>query len=192
MQPKILVFAGSLRRGSFNRRLAALVAGELEAGGALVTRLDLADFELPLYHQDLQAEGFPPGAMALHEFFRTHDGVFVANPEYNASVTPMMANIVAWVSRITADGGHAAAFGHPVFALGSASPGPFGGYRGLMALRQMLELGLAARVTPQMVSVGAAHEAFDAEGKLIAARTNGMLQATVKRLIEAASQDVRS
>jgi chromate reductase len=94
---------------------------------------------------------------------------------------------LAWVSRVSENGGMAAAFGTPVFALGSASPGGFGGYRGLMALRNSLELQLGTRVQPAMVSVGSAYEAFDEAGELKAPFPSQMLARLVPQLIAAAS-----
>ncbi|WP_084397962.1 NADPH-dependent FMN reductase [Henriciella aquimarina] len=185
MPSKILVFAASLRTGSFNACLADLVAWRLEEDGASVTRLDLGAYDLPIYHGDIEAnDGVPEPAMKLHEQFRNHDAIFIASPEYNANVSPLLANVLAWVSRIPENGGMAAAFGQPVFALGSASPGGFGGYRGLMALRNMLELQLGARVLTAMVSVPQAHEAFDEGGNLVAPFPKKMLEGMLASITE--------
>lgn len=184
----ILVLAASLRTGSFNRKLADLVGRRLEEAGANVTRLDPRDYALPIYDADLEKrEGVPTAALALHEQFRSHHGVFIASPEYNANASPLLVNILAWVSRVNEHGGMAAAFGVPVFALGSASPGGFGGYRGLMALRNSLELQLGTRVLPTMVSVSTAHDAFDEAGDLKARFQSQMLARLVPQLIAAAS-----
>ncbi|MDF0491439.1 NAD(P)H-dependent oxidoreductase [Sphingomonas sp. H39-1-10] len=157
----ILVLAASLRTGSFNRQLADLVGRRLEEAGANVTRLEPGDYALPIYDADLENRaGVPSAALALHEQFRSHQGIFIASPEYNASASPLLINLLAWVSRVSDHGGMAAAFGAPVFALGSASPGGFGGYRGLMALRNSLELQLGARVLPTMVSVSSVKSAL--------------------------------
>lgn len=186
--PKILVLAASLRTGSFNAKLAEAVGRHLAQRGATVTRLDLADYEMPIYNGDIEAEeGVPFAARRLHEQFCDHNGIFIASPEYNANVSPLLVNLLAWVSRVSDNGGQAAAFGEPVFALGSASPGGFGGYRGLMTLRNMLELQLGARVLPTMVSVGTAHEAFDEDGNLTVPLPKGMLETLVSKLVEAAS-----
>lgn len=167
MAPSILVFSASLRDGSFNTKLAAVVERLLREKGAEVSRLDLAAFPLPIYDANLQdRQGFPAEAQELHRLFAAHRGIFIATPEYNAGVPPLLSNVIAWVSRIKDHGGQPAAFGKPVFALGAASPGVLGGYRGLMALRQSLELGLGARVLPAMISISAAGEAFDDEGNL--------------------------
>lgn len=187
-KPKILVLAGSLRRGSYNRALAHAATAALEEAGGDVTHIDLRDYPLALYDADLEAdEGLPDSARQLHRIFSGHQGVFLASPEYNANVTPLMLNMLAWVSRVTDDGGMQAAFGEPVFALGSASPGGFGGYRGLVALRQVLELQLGARILPAMIAVATAHEAFDEANKLRPPRLTETLERISAQLIAANS-----
>lgn len=99
---------------------------------------------------------------------------------------PLLVNLLAWISRVTVNGGMAAAF-RPVFAIGSASPGGFGGYRGLVALRQVLELQFMARVLPAMVAVPAAHQAFDEAGELRDERASGFLDLIAAQLVAAAS-----
>ncbi len=80
--PRILVLAGSIRKESFNRRLAKLGADAARAAGADVTLLELADFPLPLMNEDLQAEqGVPKEAQALKKIFIEHDGFLLSCPE---------------------------------------------------------------------------------------------------------------
>lgn len=187
--PRILVFSASLRTGSLNQQLATLAGQRLQALGASVTELNLAGHPLPIYNGNIEAGGvIPAEAQALHECLRNHDGVFIASPEYNSAIPPLLVNLLDWVSRVTAHGGMAAAFAKPVFALGSASPGGFGGYRGLVALRQMLELGLAARVLPSMICISQAHEAFDGAGELAHPRNRDMLDHLLANLVAAARQ----
>ena len=187
-QPKILTFAASTRSKSLNRKLAHLVTKRFAAHGAQTESIDLAEYALPFYDGDLEAQaGIPEAAHRLHEKFRSNAGIFIASPEMNANVSPLLLNVFAWVSRIGDHGGMAAAFAKPVFALGSASPGGFGGYRGLMSLRNSLELQLGARVLPTMVSVGTAHEAFDDDGDLKHPFPNQMLGRLVPELLSAAS-----
>lgn len=189
MPARVLVFSGSVRKGSLNLKLAALAARTLRDAGAEVTELNLREHPLPLYDGDEEAEKGPPEqAKRLHEIFRTHQGIFIASPEYNAGLSPLLKNTIDWVSRISDHGGQGAAFGRPIFALGAASPGPLGGYRGLMSLRQSLELQLQARVLPAMVSVGTAHEAFDEAGGLKNERTAKMLTTLASQLVAAANK----
>ncbi|AXS38992.1 NAD(P)H-dependent oxidoreductase [Breoghania sp. L-A4] len=187
--PKILVFAGSNRSGSFNVRLADMVMKELVQADAEVTRISLADYPLPLYDADLEAaKGVPEHAVALKRLFQAHSGVFIAAPEYNASVTPLLKNALDWISRV-AERGEArnAAFKNRVFAVGSASPGQFGGMRGLMTLRTVLEVGLGALVLPEQVCVPHAGDAFAEDGSFREERVATALRTLARRLVREAS-----
>lgn len=184
---RIVVMRGSNRTGSYNRTLAALVARELRAKGADVLDVDLREYALPLYDGDLEAEhGVPEPARQLHALFRSATGVFIVTPEYNAGIPPLTKNTIDWISRVREDGGIPAAFGGPLFALAAASPGGLGGYRGLMALRQSLELGLGATVLPSMVSIARATDAFDASGELVSPAHVQSIERTVAALLAAA------
>ncbi|MBI3435236.1 MAG: NAD(P)H-dependent oxidoreductase [Proteobacteria bacterium] len=186
--PKILVFSGSTRTGSHNARLAALVAKELVLGGAQVTRISLIDFPMPLYDGDLEAASGPPdNAVKLKRMIMLHAGVFIASPEYNASITPLLKNTLDWVSRVREDGEPTyAAFKDRVFAIGGASNGAYGAMRSLMALRQVLELGCGALVLPEQLAVREAATAFDERDRLVDERAAGMLKSLARRLIETA------
>jgi chromate reductase, NAD(P)H dehydrogenase (quinone) len=188
MSPRILVFAGSIRAGSYNARLAALAAKLLSVAGADVTHISLQDFPLPLYDGDLEARSAPPEhAVKLKRLMMRHAGVFIASAEYNASLTPLLKNTIDWISRVR-EGAELelAPFRQRVFALGAASPGTLGGYRALMALRQVLELGCGATVLPEQVAVRDAANAFDDEDNLRDARTAATLKAVLGRLFDAA------
>ena len=121
--PKILVFAGSIRTGSFNGRLAALAAKELALAGAEVTRISLEDYPMPIYDGDDETKsGVPANARNLKAMLAAHQGVFIASPEYNASVTPLLKNTIDWISRVRERGEPPlAVFKQRVFALGGAS-----------------------------------------------------------------------
>jgi chromate reductase, NAD(P)H dehydrogenase (quinone) len=189
-RPKILVFAGSVRTGSFNGRLAALAAKELALLAADVTRISLADYPLPLYDGDAEAaSGVPDNAMKLKRQFTAHHGIFIASPEYNASLTPLLKNTLDWVSRVR-EGGDAslAAYRDRVFALGAASNGTYGGYRSLIALRHVLELGCGALVLPDQVAIRNAASAFDEAENLRDAGDAQRLRSMLARLVDVAHQ----
>lgn len=184
-QPKILVFAGSIRNGSFNARLAALAAKELTLAEAEVTHISLADYPLPLYDGNLEALNGPPdNAYKLKRLFMQHEGVFIVSPEYNASVTPLLKNTLDWVSRVR-EGREPplAAYKSRVFAIAGASPGAFGAMRSLMALRQILEIGVGALVIPEMVAVREASNAFDEMDNLKDERSAGALKTAASQLV---------
>jgi chromate reductase, NAD(P)H dehydrogenase (quinone) len=188
--PKILVFAGSIRAGSFNARLAALAAKELALAGADVSRISLEDYPLPIYDGDDEAKsGAPANASRLKDMMAAHQGVFIASPEYNASVTPLLKNTIDWISRVRVrDEPPLMAFKGRAFALGGASNSPYGALRSLMALRQVLELGCGALVIPEQITVFQAGEAFDEMDNLKDERAAATLKRVAQRLIETARE----
>ena len=188
--PKILVIPGSIRNRSHNARLAALAAKELTLADADVSQISLFDYPMPLYDADHDVvAGPPPNAVKLKKMMAAHRGIFIACPEYNASIPPLVKNAIDWVSRVRERGDPPyAAFRGRVFALGAASPDVLGGARGLLALRQVLELGCGALVLPEQVIVPNAENAFDDLDNLRDARQATALKALAGRLVEVAQQ----
>lgn len=170
MTARILAFAGSARRDSLNKKLARAARSAAEAAGATATFVDLDDYPTPLYHGDLEAaSGMPEKAQALRALFLEHDGLLIASPEHNNSVSALLKNTIDWLSRDLGDGKGANAGLAPwkgkVAGLLAASPGAFGGVRHLPHLRQVLA-GLGVTVIGAQVAVPKAHEAFAADGSL--------------------------
>jgi len=165
--PRILAFGGSLRRDSFNQKLAAVAAAGAQTAGVEVTLIALCDFPLPVFDQDLEdAEGLPASAIRLKQLFREHHGLLIASPEYNSSITAALKNTFDWVSRAeTDDEPPLVAFTGKTAALCAASPGALGGLRGLVSVRAILG-NLGVTVLPDQVTVSKAHEAFRADGWL--------------------------
>lgn len=187
-RPAILVFAGSTRGGSHNARLAALVARDLALRDAEVRHISLADYPLPIYDGDLEAErGIPEPARKLADLVLASDGVFIASPEYNQSLTPLLKNTIDWLSRIRLDGRRSLWKGR-VFAIGAASPGHFAGIRSLMQLRLILENALGARVLAEQVAVPYADGAFGERGELVNDRAAGQVERLVAALVDEAGR----
>jgi chromate reductase len=188
--PRILVFAGSIRTGSFNARLAAIAAKELALAGAEVTHISLSDYPLPIYDGDLEASsGQPDNAVKLKRMMTVHQGVFIASPEYNASVTPLLKNTLDWISRVR-EGKEPplAAYKNRVFAIGGASNGQYGAMRSLLALRQVLEIGCGALVSPDQIAVNRAADAYDEMDQFKDEQNAQRLRNVVRRLIDMARQ----
>ncbi len=186
--PKILVVAGSLRARSYNARLAALASKELILADADVTGISLADYPLPIYDADLaEKSGAPDNALRLKRLIAAHQGVLIASPEYNASVTPLIKNTIDWIS-VVRERGEAplAAYQNRVFALVGTSPGNSGAMQSLLALRQILAVGCRALVLAEQLSVANAEEAFDEMDELRDARAAGELKLLVRKLIDTA------
>jgi len=165
-KPKVLAWAGSTRQESFNKKLVRIAARAAEQAGAEVTLIDLADFRMPLFDQDLEAaQGPPENATKLKRLMVEHAGFLISAPEYNSSITGVLKNAIDWVSRPVAGEPNLVAFQEKTGAIMSASPGALGGLRGLVHLRAILG-NIGVLVLPGQVGVAKAHEAFDGEGRL--------------------------
>ena len=163
---KILAFAGSTRRDSWNKKLLHIAIQGARSAGAQVTLIDLKDFPLPLYDGDLEATaGVPENALKLKELFKSHQGLLLACPEYNSSITAVLKNTLDWVSRPVPDEPPLAAFKGKVVTLISASPGALGGLRGLVHVRAILG-NIGCIVLPDQQAVSKASEAFNDTGGL--------------------------
>lgn len=166
-QARILAFGGSLRRDSFNQKLASIVADGAREAGAEVTVVSLRDYPMPLFDQDLEdASGKPETAVRLKKLFAAHDGFIIASPEYNSSVTAALKNALDWVSRVdSADEPMLSAFSGKSAVICASSPGGLGGLRGLVHLRAILG-NIGITVLPDQLAVGSAHRAFADDGTL--------------------------
>jgi len=156
---KIAGIAGSLRKGSYNR--AALKAAvELAPPGMTIEIVELG--ALPLYNDDIRAEGYPPAVHAYRETIRTADGVLFATPEFNYSVSAPLKNAIDWGSRVPDP-----PYVGKATAIISASVSPVGGVRAQYHLRHMcVSLNCFCMNQPQ-VYIGDAAKKFDANLKLI-------------------------
>jgi NAD(P)H-dependent FMN reductase len=182
MKPHILAFAGSTRRESFNKKLVPIAAKGARDAGAEVTLIDLKDFPLPLFDQDLEAEqGMPENGKKLKQLFIDHDGLLIASPEYNSSITAVLKNAIDWVSRPAPGEPSLVAFRGKVATLMSASPGALGGLRGLVHVRSMLG-NIGVIVLPDQIAVAKAHEAFQPDGSLTDPKLHAGIEALGKTL----------
>lgn len=186
--PRILVIPGSLRAKSYNVRLAALASKQLTLADADVTRISLVDYPLPIYDADTAEESGPPhNAFKLKQLMSAHQGIFIASPEYNASLTPLIKNTIDWISVIRERGEPPlAAYQNRVFALGGASPRRSGASHSLLALRQVLAVGCGALVLAEQVTVPNAEHAFDEMDELTDAGAANQLKVVVRKLVDTA------
>jgi chromate reductase, NAD(P)H dehydrogenase (quinone) len=176
MNPKILAFAGSTREGSYNKKLVKIAAAGAQLAGAEVTVIDLRDFPLPLFHEDLESrEGLPPNGRKLKDLMLAHDGFLISSPEYNSSISGVLKNAIDWASRPVAGEASLACFTNKVAAIMSASPGALGGLRGLVHLRQILG-NINVLVLSDQVSIPRAMEAFNPDGSLKDEKKQASLQ----------------
>jgi NAD(P)H-dependent FMN reductase len=163
---RVLAFAGSLRRDSWNKKVLPIAADGARAAGAEVTLLDLRDVLMPLFDEDLErAEGLPDGARRLKDLLKAHDALLIASPEYNSSVTAALKNAIDWASREQPGEKPLEGIAGKVAGIVAASPGALGGLRGLVTLRSILS-NLQVLVVPEQVAVVRVHEAFLPDGRL--------------------------
>ena len=165
-KPKILAFAGSTRIESFNKKLIKIAATGAKDAGADVTVIDLRDFQIPIYDGDLEIkDGLPSNAHKLKDLMLAHQGLLVASPEYNSSISGVLKNTIDWVSRQSEGEIPLACFKDKIAGLMSASPGGLGGLRGLVHVRAILE-NIGVLVIPNQIAISKAHEVFNLDGTM--------------------------
>ncbi|MFD0893317.1 NAD(P)H-dependent oxidoreductase [Luteolibacter ambystomatis] len=185
---KLLILPGSIRKESYNLKLAALAAEHARQAGVEVDLVAPDDLRpIPLYNGDLEeAEGLPTAVKTLKQRFIAAQAIVLACPEYNSSITPLLKNTLDWVSRAeTDDEPSLAAYQGKVAGLLSASPGGFGGMRGLVTVRSMLG-NIGVIVVPTQLAIPKAYEAFDDQGALKEARQQKSLAGVVDEVIRVA------
>lgn len=166
-QPKILAFAGSLRKESYNKKLVKIAAKGAQEAGAEVTYLDLKDYPLPIYDQEIEdSQGLPQNALKLKELLLQHDGFLISCPEYNSSMPAAFKNMIDWTSRqAQPDEVYLCCFIDKAVSLMSASPGQLGGLRSLVHVRAMFN-NIFSFVLPRQKCISQADQAFDEAGNL--------------------------
>lgn len=188
---KLLIFAGSTRLASFNRKLAHAAADLARAAGAEVTHLELADFDIPMYNADLEAQGTPADVMKLKQLMYEHPAWIICSPEYNGSYTALLKNTIDWVSSpVKADPAWQdgfKSFSGKVVGMLSASPGALGGLRSQSHLVPLL-LNAHCWVAPQAFALGHAGDAFDANGELVNDAHRKNVQAVIDQVLFAAGR----
>jgi chromate reductase, NAD(P)H dehydrogenase (quinone) len=153
-----ITLCGSLRKGSINEILRRHMSMKLREAGVAVTDLSLADFDMPLFNQDLEPDHTPESAVRLAEIFRTHDIVFLATPEYNGGVPPLVVNTMSWLSRQKPS-----PFRHAIFGIGGVSDGKYATIFSLSHLRDSLSK-VGALVAPTLLGIGPYPDVFDEDG----------------------------
>ncbi len=164
-KPRILAFAGSLRERSLNKRVLKTAIKGAQKAGAEVTYIDLRDYPMPIYNlDDHERNGFNENALKLQGLLTQHDGLLIASPEYNGSLSAALKNAIDWASRPSDKYQRSKVFSGKVAAMMTASPGSFGGVRSLAHLRGVLT-SVSVNVLPQEVAVTFAEERFEGESE---------------------------
>lgn len=183
-KPKILCFAGSLRRDSFNKKLVQIGMKFAEEAGGQPTYVDLKELGMPVYDGDFESEqGIPEGARKFKSLLMEHQGLLISAPEYNSSISGALKNAIDWASRSLPGEPMLACFNGKVAGLLSASPGALGGLRGLFAVRYILS-NIKVIVLPDQFALPHADAAFDEHGGLKDAKHSASVKAVADRLVK--------
>lgn len=184
---KILCLAGSLRRDSYNKKLARLGRDLAEQAGAEATFIDLKEFDLPIYDGDYETQnGLPDDAKKLKKIMKDHQGLLIASPEYNSSITAALKNAIDWASRPEPGEKSLECFTGKVAGLMAASPGALGGLRGLVSVRLILG-NIGVIVIPDQIAISQANEAFNEDGSLKDAKKQETVKKIASRVVEVAT-----
>ena len=188
---KLLIFAGSTRQHSFNRRLAHAAAAMARAEGADVTHIELADFDVPLYNADLEAKGTPADVMRLKALAYEHPAWIICTPEYNGSYTALLKNTIDWISSpvkgdpVWSDGDRS--MRGKIVGLMSASPGGLGGLRSLSHLNPLMA-NAQCWIAPRQFALGRAGDAFDENGEFKLPAQRDSVLGVVQQVLWAANR----
>jgi len=188
---KTLVFAGSTRQQSFNRRLAREAAAMAKAAGSEVTLLELGELDIPMYNADLEARGTPADVLRLKRLLWEHPAWIICSPEYNGSYTALLKNTIDWASSPVVgdpewtDG--VKPFRGKVVGILSASNGRLGGLRSQSHLAPLL-LNLECWLAPRAYALAGAASAFDDQGTLTDAAHQSGVRGVVEQVLWAAKR----
>ena len=169
----VLGISGSLRKDSFNTATLR-AAQELTPDGMNIRIKTLED--IPVYNEDLRAQGYPAPVQTLRSEIADADAVLIATPEYNYSIPGVLKNAIDWASRPPEQPFD----GKPIAIMG-ASPGRVGTARAQYHLRQCFVFMNGLVLNRPEVMVAGASSLFDASGRL----TDEATREHVAKLLEA-------
>lgn len=179
---KLLFLAGSAREAALSKQVAKAAYEMAQSKGAQAIFIDLRDYPLPIYDGDLEdVDGLPENAEKLKALFAESDGYLIVTPEYNGFFSPLLKNVIDWMSRAD-DQNIGDPYNGKVAAIAASSPGAMGGIRALPTLRTLLS-GIGVHIIPKQVSIGFASKAVDENGTFADERQRGMMSDAIDQLI---------
>lgn len=178
---KILAFAGSLREGSWNKKLLRQGADILTQMGHEIEVYDLAP--LPLINEDLEKGGLPEAVASFRAKVEAANALLIATPEYNYSIATPAKNAVDWLSRPPRN-----VLAGKVAAVMGATIGMHGTINAQRELRWVLSKLDCLVVTSPEIMVFTAPKSFDADGRLMDEKQAKSLEGLMKALVEIAGK----
>ena len=177
--PIIGMICVSLRKGSINKTLEGALAKRFAAAGASPKIIDLGDFDMPIYHADIDQ---PENVIKLVSAMKSCDGIVIISPEYNGGLPPLLKNAIDWTSKVSRE--HLSG---PIYGIASCTDGPMSG---IMVMRQInyILTRLQAEVISTQVGCGNFETAFDADGNLTGQPASDLADTMIKRMLTRISQ----
>ncbi|MFQ3307600.1 MAG: chromate reductase [Candidatus Midichloriaceae bacterium] len=181
----VLFLSGSIRMGSYNKLLVNFSYEYAKNIGIDAKLVNLSEYDMPIYNADLENEsGIPESVKELKKLFIESKGFFISTPEYNGFFSPLLKNIIDWLSRPSdKDEAPLIAFKGKVAALNATSPGTLGGIRALPHLRLLLS-NVGVIVLPGEIAIPNAFENFDDDGNLLNDNLKKAVYHSIDRLKE--------
>lgn len=179
MKKKLVLFAGSLRKESLNKKLLNVIKGIVESKTEYTpVIIDIKSLNIPMYDGDIEEEGMPEGVTKLGEEIKSADGVIISSPEYNGSISSPLKNTIDWISRL-----RPTPLNKKPVLLSGASPGNFGTIRAQTHAKPSLE-SLKAYVFHTPFLLTRADQAFKENGEFVDADNNKRLIELIQNYIE--------
>ena len=155
-----LVMSASTRSGSINGALARHLVDAITERGDTAELVDLTEYEMPMYHGDLEAaDGVPAAAHDLVDRVRGAERLVIVTPEYNGAFPPLLKNTIDWMTRVDRS-----FMVHLTVHLAAATPGRSGGARVLPITRTWLE---SMRVAVAPAVLGVPRSGLDDDGEFV-------------------------
>ena len=165
---RLLGFAGSLRRGSYNR---ALLQAAIDAAPEHVVVETAEIGDIPLYNADVDTSDPPEPVRLFRQRIAAADGLLIASPEYNYSIPGGLKNAIDWASRPATS----SVLNRKPVGIMSTSGGRFGGVRAQLALRQVFVFTESyVMLKPELILPNAGN-IFDEEGHMVDDDVRGLL-----------------
>ncbi|HJV88738.1 MAG TPA: NADPH-dependent FMN reductase [Holophagaceae bacterium] len=163
---KLVLMGGSLRPASLNTRLLKYLDRQVQERGHQTQAFAGEALRWPLYEDDLAV---PEGAQQLAEALRGAQGLIIVSPEYNAGIPGHLKNAIDWLSTL-----NPSPWKELPVLLCAASPGAFGGSRGMLSWRATLA-NMGAFVVPQALPIPHADQNLAEDGTPKEARTASLV-----------------
>lgn len=183
-KPKILCIAGSLRKGSFNKKLVRVAMEYATEAGANATYADLRDYPMPVYDEDIETEqGIPQAVVDFQCLLKQQHGLLIASPVYLGTIPGALKNAIDWATRTAPGVGSSVCFDGKVAGLLAASPGSYGGAHVLTPLRGLLS-NVGMLVVAEQFSLPLAHSAFNDDGTIKDLKHQSRVRAVADRVVD--------